>query len=163
MSNSILHKSIIGIFLLITIQFGNSRFSYGPTQTINGSTPAPEVSPTNTPNPFNARVNSLEQQVESFDTLIEIQSNSFNSTISRLESNFNLILAIVAISSTVIALLGLGFARIWVRDLIEKQIQGTASDEITKISQVELERIREEWDPKFASLYEEYRNVIKRE
>ncbi len=164
MNNFTLRKSIISFLFLVAILFAFSHISIASAQTniiLRSSTPV--VHPTITPNPFDARLNSLELKAESFDTLIQIQSNSFNSTISRLESNFNLILAIAAISSAVIALLGLGFARIWIRDLIEKQIQDTASDEIARIAQKELERIREEWEPKFASLYEEYRDSIKRE
>jgi hypothetical protein len=124
-------------------------------------TPTPSI-PTPTPNDFGLRIDQLEKRLDDLGSVVEVQSNSFDATVSRMESNLNLLLTILAIASLLAAILGFGIVRVWVRSLVENRLKDITSQEVSRVTQEELERIRKEWEPQFAELYEEYRRSMRR-
>jgi predicted membrane protein len=102
------------------------------------------------------KVGELQRRIDDLGSLVEVQSNSFNATVSRMESNLNLLLIILAVASLLIAILGFGIVRVWIRALVERQLRDITTREASTIVKDEIKKIREEWDPKFAEIYDEY-------
>ncbi len=125
------------------------------------STPPPSI-PTPTPIDVGPRIDQLEKRLDDLGYVLEVQSNTFDATVSRMESNLNLLLMILAIASLLAAILGFGIVRVWIRSLVENRLKDLTSQEVSRATQEELDRIRKEWDPKFAELYEEYRRSMQR-
>ena len=120
-----------------------------------------------TPTPTNVelmnKMERIEAQIEGHGSLIEVQSSTFEATVSRIESNLNLLLAIIAIASVLIALVGYGVVRMWIGSQVEEQISGITSDEISRLTADELSKMRDEWEPRFQELYEEYQRLVRRQ
>jgi hypothetical protein len=126
------------------------------TQTPESLTSTPTASVTDN------RINSLEARVDSLKSFVEIQSRSYDAAVSRMESNLNLLLAILAITSVVVALVWFGSVRLWITNTVQTQLKQATAEEVKKVAEAELQRIRSEWEPKFAQLYEEYHKIISR-
>jgi hypothetical protein len=125
-------------------------------------TPTPIYpTPSQTPIAVELRVIELERRVDLLESLLEVQSNVYNATVQRMESNLNLLLAILAIASLLAAILSLGFARVWIKSLVEERLRGTTSQEVSRLVQKEVDSLREEWEPKFTELYDEYSRLVK--
>jgi len=105
------------------------------------------------------RIQLLETRVDSLETFVEIQSNSYSAAISRSESNINVMLAVMAVASVLVAILGFGVVRLWVNRLVEERITKMTSERIQAIVNDEVEKARRNWDHQFAELYEEYRSI----
>ena len=133
-----------------------SHYGEAPTPT---SIPPP---PTQTPLAVELQVIELERRFDHLGSLVEVQSNVYDATVQRMESNLNLLLAILAVASLLAAVLGFGIARVWIRSLVEKRLRDITSQEISRLVQEEVGRLREEWEPKFAELYEEYSRLMRR-
>jgi len=165
--NSNMNKlfSILAIPLVIILILSLSLISAKPIRspTLATSTQTPE-SPTSTPTASvtDNRISSIETRVNSLESFVEIQSRSYDAAVSRMESNLNLLLAILAIASVVVALVGFGAVRLWITYTVQTQLKQATADEVKKVTEAELQRIRSEWEPKFAQLYEEYRKTISR-
>lgn len=157
----------IGILLILAVALVVSFMGSSVVEKASASTPLPATASVTsvpaTPIPIEIRLERLQSRVDAFDRMVEIQANSFDSTVARLESNLNLLLAFVAIVSVVIGIIGLGFVRIWIRESVDRQLSGVAQAEIEGALGGELERLRAEWEPKFNALYEEYRNLVNRD
>lgn len=123
-------------------------------------TPVPPA-PTPTPLAVELQVIELERRFDHLESLVQVQSNVYDATVQRMESNLNLLLAILAIASLLAAVLGLGFARIWIRSLVEERLRNTTSQEVSLLVQKEVGLLRDEWEPKFTALYEEYNRLVK--
>lgn len=126
------------------------------------STPIP-LTPTPSIVDLSNRIDNIERTLGGHEILVEVQSNTFNATVSRMESNLNLLLTIIGIVSILIALLGYGVVRMWIRSQVEQRIKGITSEEISRLSEDEVSRLREEWEPKFRDLYDEYQGIIRNE
>lgn len=129
------------------------------------STPSPFPTPIPIPTPVPVvpapDINDLEGRLDDLQTLVEVQSSVFDATVSRMESNLNLLLTILAIASLLTAILSLGILRVWIKSLVEDQLKATTEQQVSRAVQKEVARIREEWEPKFTELYEEYRRSIQ--
>lgn len=127
------------------------------------STPIPTLHPTSAATPLPQSNPSdtalLQAKVESLEAALEIQTRAFNAAITRAESNMNLLLAIIAISSAVLALLGFGIVRFWISQSVDQHISKATSTEVRSLVERELARLRADWDPRFAALYEEYKRL----
>jgi hypothetical protein len=123
-------------------------------------TPVPPT-PTQTPLSVELQVIELERRLDHLESLIQVQSNVYDATVQRMESNLNLLLAILAVASLLAAVLGLGIVRVWIRSLVEERLRNTTSQEVSRLVQKEVSFLREEWEPKFAELYEEYNRLVK--
>ena len=79
-----------------------------------------EFTPTTTPVPIiiNEQPSILEVRIDSLENLIELQSQSYSATVSRWESNLNLILSIIGIASILIAIFGITAFKYWVKSQI---------------------------------------------
>jgi hypothetical protein len=112
-------------------------------------TPTP-ILPTPTPTPLTVelQVIELERRFDHLESLVEVQSNVYDATVQRMESNLNLLLAILAVASLLAGVLGLGIARVWIRSLVEERLRHITSQEISRLVQEEMSRLREEWEPK---------------
>jgi hypothetical protein len=130
-------------------------------QEVPTPTPIPP-SPTQTPLAVELQVIELERRFDHLESLVEVQSNVYDATVQRMESNLNLLLAILAVGSLLAALLGLGIARVWIRSLVEDRLRDITSQEISRLVQEEVSQTREEWEPKFSELYEEYSRSMGR-
>lgn len=158
----------IGIALLVVLAVTATAT---PTARASGSCTYQVVSPTpphvtTTPTPpippeVSLRLQAIERRLDDMQTLVEVQSSVNDATVSRMESNLNLLLAILAIGSLLAAVLGFAMVRIWIRSLVENQLRQITSQEVSRVANMEMCRLREEWDPKFAELYQEYRRVAK--
>jgi predicted PurR-regulated permease PerM len=101
----------------------------------------------------------LNSKIDSLESQITIQSNAYSSAINRWESNMNTILVIIAIATVILAVLGFSLVRFYLRKAVEDNLKGILKENIEKIYEDELNRIRKEWEPKFTKLYEEYRHI----
>jgi hypothetical protein len=108
------------------------------------------------------KIQAIERRLDDIQTLVEVQSSANDATVSRMESNFNLLLAILAIASLLAAILGYGIVRVWIRSLVENRLKQITSQEISRLVDEEVSRLRDEWEPKFVELYEEYSRVANR-
>lgn len=140
------------------------------SDTVSNPTPYPTNAPMNTNeynlssiNDLEERVNNLEGQIGIYSSLIDSQSNIFNASVSRSESNINLLLALMAISSIIFGLIGLGFIKKWVENSVENYINNISEKKLSKLMEYEQLRIRNKWDPKFAKIYDEYLNTVPRD
>ena len=109
------------------------------------------------------RVINLEAQVGTYSSLIDTQNNVFMATTARSESNINLLLGLMAFSSLVFGLIGLGFIKIWVEKSVEKYINSISENKLSELMEKEQFRIRNQWDPKFAKIYNEYLGIKPRD
>lgn len=133
-----------------------SHYKEAPTPT-----PIPPT-PTKTIFAVELQVIELERRFDHLESLVEVQSNVYDATVQRMESNLNLLLAILAVASLLAGVLGLGIARVWIRSLVEERLRDITSQEISRLVQEEVSRLREEWEPKFTELYEEYSRSMRR-
>ena len=130
---------------------------------VYASTPVPTaVPPTPTTSSAELRIDALEERIDDLSTLVEVQSSTFDATAARMESNQSQLLAILGVASLVVAVLGLGIVRIWIRNLVEQRLRDVATREFSRQVQAEIDKLRDEWDPKFAELYREYQRVVQR-
>jgi hypothetical protein len=125
------------------------------------SRPIPTPTPTSGPTEVELKIEGIERRLDDIQALVEVQSSTYDATVTRVESNFNLLLAILAIASLLTAILGFGFVRIWIRSLVEDQLKQITSREISHLIEREVHRLRDEWEPKFVELYEEYQKATK--
>lgn len=112
--------------------------------------------------PDENRIEAIEAKLQSLEKNIQTQSEAYSATVTRMEANMNLLLAVMAVASLLVAILGFGFVKIWLRQLVEERVQKALSQEVNELAKNEIDKLRREWDPKFASLYDEYRKTISR-
>ena len=143
---------LIPLFLIIGSRSYSYTFSNESPQEIFTTTPIPNVK---------EQPSVLEVRIDSLENLIEIQSQSFNATVSRWESNLNLILSIIGIVSILIAIFGITAFKYWVKNQITEQYKKAVGEELNLLIKKEMDDMRKEWDPKFAALYDEYRKSSK--
>lgn len=130
-------------------------------QTATMVPPTPTPIQTATPS-LDFRVSDLETRCEDMTLLLETQSSAFDAAMRRAESNINLLLAILAVASVVAALAGLLVARVWIRSLVEERVKAATAEEVSRLAQEELDRLKKEWEPKFAQLYADYNRLCSR-
>jgi len=162
--NKFVKPLLLTVTCLFFISFAISTpttASYYPGSSDTSSTPEP-ISPTPTPESGDQRFDLIETRMDALEKFVEVVSLSFNSAIARMESNINLMLGIIAVASVILAILGFGVMRLWIARLVENQVRQTASEEVERVAEAEAKRIRDEWDPKMAEIYEEYRRAIPR-
>lgn len=99
----------------------------------------------------------LESRIDSIQDYVNLQSETYSSTISRWESNLNFILVILGAVGLVVALLGFGFVKDLINRSVAERLKEISQTQIEKAIEQEVLAIRNKWDPKFAELYEEYR------
>jgi hypothetical protein len=158
--HSILALSLFLLFstLIFITPIGISSYH---NQSSTSSTPEP-IKTTPTSNQADQNIQNLEARVNSLEKFIELESNSYSASVSRMESNTNVILVVMAVASIVVAILGFGVVRLWISKMVEDRVTKITSDQVQNATKAEVDRIRKEWDPKFADLYEEYRKSIPR-
>lgn len=150
----------LGAFLLIASTPAHphrSQATYAPTQSPK---PTPYVVlPTSQAFPSSTDLSLIQVRVDSIEQALQVQTQAFSAAISRAESNMNLLLAIIAISSVVVALLGFGIVRFWISQGVSQHVSRTTTDEVRALAEQEIHRLRSQWDPKFAELYDEYKRL----
>jgi hypothetical protein len=109
-----------------------------------------------------SQIDVLEAKIQGLETTIQTQSEAYAATVTRMEANMNFLLAVMGVASLLVAILGFGFVKIWIRQQVEQRVQNALSKEVTQLAKQEIDRIRGDWDPKFAALYDEYRRTIAR-
>jgi hypothetical protein len=107
-----------------------------------------------------ARLEVVEQRVEDSQNLLETQRAVFTATVNRMESNFTLLIAIIAIAGLAVALLGVRLVREMVQRAVESRLSTITEERLTRAIEDEVGRLRSENDGRFAALYDEYRKVV---
>ncbi len=160
MQSKLIQKSSLILFPILFL--GISMVFEIPAYSNATKTPTftPIATPTIVTN--DSQIEILEVKVQNLETNVQTQSEAYAATVTRMEANMNVLLAVMAVASLLVAFLGFGVVKIWIRQLVEERIQKALSQEVNELAQKEADRIRAEWDPKFASLYEEYRKTIAR-
>ena len=154
---------IASIFIYPSAQIPFTRLIPKPLPTETLAYPYPVSTPTPilfTPSPnqtseievTNARLQALEQQ-------LDVQAQLFEATVARMESNTNLLLAIMAIASVLLAVMGFGVVRFWISNTVEGQLRKALSEQMQSLAEREISRLRSEWESKFLALYEEYKGI----
>jgi hypothetical protein len=152
--------SLIPILTILFIigAFGNPQSQY---QSSPSSTPEPtKVTPFATETGQNLQI--LEARIDSLEKFVELQADSYSAAISRTESNINVILIVMSVAAILVTILGYAIVRGWISRTVEERITIITSEHIQNSVKAEVEKVRQEWDPKFAALYEEYRKSIPR-
>lgn len=152
----------IALLVILVVKATSVAHAIGPCtyHAVSPTPPHPTTTPTIPPE-FDLRVQAIEKRLDDMQMLVEVQSSVNDATVSRMESNLNLLLAILATGSLLAAVLGFAIVRIWIRSLVENQLRQITSQEVARLADAEVRRLREEWDTKFAELYQEYHRVVK--
>lgn len=154
------HLALIGVFTLL------AGLVVAPIGLSQEPVASEQLEPT--PNPTIAaptiggvalRIEALEKRIDDLHALVEVQSGVFDATVARMESNQSQLLAIVGVASLLVAVLGLGVVRIWVRNSVEQGLSTVAREEFSRQVEKEIDALREEWEPKFTKLYKEYEKL----
>lgn len=155
---------VLGLALVSVLTMAFVAQPAGAWSRYTAASASTTIPPTPTPTPLavELQVRELERRFDSLESLVEVQTNMYDATVRRMESNLNLLLAILAIASLAAGILGLGIARSWIKFLVEKRLRKITSQEITRLVQEEVSQLREEWEPKFTELYEEYGRLTRR-
>lgn len=132
--------------------------SVSPTETTE------VVKPTQTPAIINGddELSAYETKIDSLEYLIQSQTASYNATISRWESNLDLILVGIGIIGVFVALLGFGFVKEFINKTVTNQLKNITQEQIDKVISREIIEIRKKYDPMFAELYDEYKKSVKK-
>ena len=150
--------SILVILFFMLISKNNIVFaqSVSPTPTIE------TIQQTQYPQENNKEndIVILQTKVDDLEYLIKSQTVSYNATISRWEANLNLILVIIGIASVFVVLLGYGFVKEFINKTVATRLKSITQDEIDKAINEEVSETRKKYDPKFASLYDEYKKSV---
>lgn len=160
-------KSIISIALMVIVTIVypvGSKSIFNLSSATNYQIITPEIiAGTQTPIPSDNEKNDsyLETRINSLESMLKIQSETYSATISRWESNLNLIITMIGIASVLITLLGIITFRYWIKNQINEQYKKISIDELNSLVRKEIDKIREKWDQKFADLYDDYRKIIK--
>jgi hypothetical protein len=104
----------------------------------------------------------LNSRLESLENSQKIESNAFSAAIARSESNMNFLLAIIAISTILLAIIGLSVVKTWIAQSVNQYISKTTSNQMNLLIEKEIQKLRSDWDSKFSELYEEYKRIVKR-
>ena len=150
------------LLILLTLFFAIPLFLDFPAYAAASKTPVPTPTIVATVMSNGSQFDVLEARIQGLETNAQTQSEAYAATVTRMEANMNFLLAVMAVASLLVAVLGFGFVKIWIRQQVEQKIQSALSREVTELAKQEIDRIRGEWDPKFAELYEEYRKTIVR-
>lgn len=119
------------------------------------------ITPTSSPTGGHLDDKYFEEKIENLESLVKIQSEAYSATISRWESNLNLILTILGIATAIFTLLGFITFKYWIKNQIIEKYKEVADNELSSLIENEADRIRKEYEPKFAKLYDEYRKIKK--
>lgn len=88
-------------------------------------------------------------------TLIEIQSNIFQATISRIEFYLNFLIIALTILTLILAIFSIGFSKYYLSKKIEEKINEEFGEKLKDAIDSNLSEYLEKWDSKFANLYKE--------
>src|SRR5689334_5356951 len=107
------------LVLLLFLCIGTLLFVEVPAYAYSKVTPTPVVNPVTpvTAVPNSSQVNVLEERINSLEKTIQTQSEAYSTTVTRMEANMNLLLAVIAVASLLVAFLGFGVVKIWIRQL----------------------------------------------
>jgi hypothetical protein len=141
-------KFTIVIFLLISC-FLNFAFAEKEDKTIFSKTTIMSQDG-KTPPGISLEINNLKNEV---GHLKDIQENIYNSTITRLNWEFNVIIFAIALIGIIMAVFGIKIVRKYLDESIKNKIS-----ELTdmKIEKVVNDRIIKEWSDKYHKLYNDY-------
>lgn len=154
---------IIPFFILVLFSkpvFGQSE-SPTPEETlieVQIPTTLPDSVPCKIPTTEDIEI--LKIRIDGLEQSIQTQTDAYNATISRWESNLNLILVIIAVVGVLIAILSIGVIKEGVNRIVEHQLKQLTKEQIDRITETELKEIRSNYEPKFTALYEEYRKTL---
>ena len=104
------------LILLLFMFIGILLFGEAPAPAYSKGTPTPVVTPVipATVVPNSSQVDVLEERIHSLEKTIQTQSEAYSTTVTRMEANMNLLLAVIAVASLLVAFLGFGVVKIWI-------------------------------------------------
>ncbi|MCW5879222.1 MAG: hypothetical protein KIS80_10195 [Anaerolineales bacterium] len=136
---------------------GGSYYS-GPTET---PVPNPELLHGGGVLTLELQLSQQQAEIDHLRELLDLQTSIYEATVNRMESNFNTLIAVLTVGSLVLAILGFGFLNTYLANKLNDLVQNISEEKFKLAFEQLIARYREEWDPKFTELYEEYSKAIK--